>query len=93
MNAANLKLTGRIEQAHENSVFSDCYHPNLPLLLSGGRDAHLKAWRLDDDFTNTYSQPAHWFTVNAIAFHPEAKWLATASRDKTIKIFSKIGSY
>ena len=34
-----------------------------------------------------FAQPAHWFTINAIAFHPNGQFFATASRDKTIKIW------
>jgi WD40 repeat protein len=33
------------------------------------------------------SRPAHWFTVNHLAFSPDGKFLATASRDKTLKIW------
>ena len=38
-------------------------------------------------YKETFSQPAHWFTINKIVFHPEGKWFATGSRDKTIKIW------
>jgi WD40 repeat protein len=33
------------------------------------------------------SQPAHLFTVNHIVFSPDGKFFATASRDKTLKIW------
>ena len=32
--------------------------------------------------------PAHWFTINRIRFNPKHSLVATASRDKTIKIWN-----
>ena len=32
-------------------------------------------------------QPAHWYTLNHLAFSPDGALFATASRDKTIKIW------
>ena len=46
VNPATMKLTGRILEAHENSVFIAKYLKDN-LILSGGRDAQLKAWSLD----------------------------------------------
>ena len=83
-----LELKHKIEDAHDNSVFSLHYSPDEQHLLSGSRDAHLKAWRLSADPPKlANSQPAHWFTINSIAYHPSGKWFATGSRDKTIKIW------
>lgn len=83
-----LGLKHKIEGAHDNSVFSLHYSPDEQHLLSGSRDAHLKAWRLHGETPELVSsQPAHWFTINSIAYHPSGKWFATASRDKTIKIW------
>ena len=87
LNAATLYLKKRIEKAHENSVFSLQYSPNGKHLVSGGRDAMMKVWDIDNNFENISSQPAHWFTINSIAFHPEGKIFATGSRDKSIKIW------
>ena len=55
--------------------------------MSGGRDAHLKVWSLNEDFANISKQPAHWFTINDIAFQPTGFYFATASRDKSIRIW------
>ena len=93
----NLKQT--IKTAHDNSVFSIKYAPDGNFLISGGRDAQLKIWDLNaQKGQNTEgvlsekmllsSQSAHWFTINSIAFHPKNPQIfATASRDKTIKIW------
>lgn len=87
VDATTLELKKTIHQAHENSVFALRYSPDGDFLLSGGRDAHLKIWAIDDNHQCISSQPAHWFTINDIQFHPNGHYFATASRDKTIKIW------
>ena len=87
LDAGNLELKHHIANAHGNSVFSLRYSPGEDCLLSGGRDAHLKAWALEENFTQHFAAPAHLFTLNDIVFHPRGHWFATASRDKTIKIW------
>jgi WD40 repeat protein len=89
----------KIAHAHNQSIFSICYAPDNQTLLTGGRDAYLKAWHLTNRQINpapstthyplSYALAAHLFTINAICFHPEKNNLfATASRDRTIKIWS-----
>ncbi len=87
LDAENWKIKQVIKQAHENSVFTVKYAPDGKYLWSGGRDAHLKTWDIDQTFKEIAQQPAHWFTINDIAFHPKGHLVATASRDKTIKIW------
>lgn len=87
VNATTLALKKVLPQAHENSVFAVRYSPDGNYLLSGSRDAHLKAWSLDEDYQCISSQPAHWFTINDIQYHPQGHCFATGSRDKTIKIW------
>ena len=74
--------------AHENSVFSLAYHKSGKFLLSGGRDAHLKMWDLQQEgIPEVQSIPAHNFTVNDMAFSPQGDYVMTASRDKTLKLW------
>lgn len=87
LDAETLELKRQIEKAHENSVFAVRYSPDGKYLLSGGRDAHLKAWSLENDFQMIHSLPAHLFTINDIVFHPSGHQFATASRDKSVKIW------
>ena len=87
LNASTLEPKKNIMGAHFNSVFTVKYSHNGKYLLSGGRDAHLRIWDLDAGGKQIYAQPAHWFTINSISLHPQEKWFATASRDKTIKIW------
>lgn len=82
-----------IEKAHNNSVFALQFSKNGQQLISGGRDARLKVWELPESLSPGWqpepikSIPAHWYTINAITFHPKLNIFATASRDKTIKIW------
>jgi WD40 repeat protein len=72
------------QTAHPPSVFSLKFAQN-DWFLTGGRDAHLRLWQGNTEAT---AIPAHLFTVNDIVFHPTDNTLfATASRDKTIKIW------
>ena len=74
-------------EAHESGVNSLAWHPTKPLLISGGKDAHLRFWNTDDGFAEVRSIPAHNFAIYDIVFSPDAQFCATASRDKTIKIW------
>ncbi|MCC6723495.1 MAG: hypothetical protein IT258_03225 [Saprospiraceae bacterium] len=87
LDATTLELRQKIDSTHSNSVFSLCYSPSAKYLLSGGRDAYLNVWDLEKDFEKINAQPAHLFTINSINFNAEASLFATASRDKTVKIW------
>ena len=97
VDATTLELKGIFEKTHDNSVFSICYTPNSLQLLTGGRDAYLKLWHLPQNTEGALFEknnapiaalPAHLFTVNSIVFHPTNPTIfATASRDRTIKIW------
>ena len=83
-----------VKNAHTNSVFAVAYSPDARYLLSGGRDAMLRVWDLENPQSLnphlsplTPEQPAHLFTLNHIVFSPEGNLFATASRDKTLKIW------
>ncbi len=96
----HLNLKNIIKNAHKNSVFSIKYATNGQYLLSGGRDALLKMWRLDENVNaseagqdTALELSAHLYTINKIAFHPQNPHVfATASRDKTIKIWQLMTS-
>lgn len=71
---------------HSNSVFSLLWLANGKYLLSGSRDAHLAVWetasgKLLDKI------PAHLFTINHLLHLPEMGVVASAGRDKTIKLW------
>lgn len=74
-------------QAHDDSVFSLLPWKNQHL-LSGGKDARLKLWESNGiEHEEMHNVPAHLFTINDMVTLQDGKHIATASRDKTIKIW------
>lgn len=71
---------------HQSSVFSLLWLAGGKYLLSGSRDAYLAVWELSsgkllDRF------PAHLFTINHLLHLPELGLVASAGRDKSIKLW------
>lgn len=89
LSATDFAIKETIKKAHENSVFSLMVHPEDPkLFFSGGRDAQLKVWQLEEAKTSLLSsQPAHWYTINHLIATPDGKYVLSGSRDKTIRIW------
>ena len=75
------------EHLTDFSVNAVCYHPNGKYLLSGSRDATLKIWEIDTNYSLSRNIMAHNFAIYSIVFSPDNKKFATGSRDKTIKIW------
>lgn len=73
-------------QAHQNSVFSVVYRKEDQALYSVGRDAHIKCYSLEDQ-QEVNSIPGHIYAINDFVFSPDGFHFATASMDKTIKIW------
>ncbi|MBL7962479.1 MAG: WD40 repeat domain-containing protein [Flavobacteriales bacterium] len=74
--------------AHEEGAQSVAWHPHKPVLLSGGKDGQLRVWRTDDAFSPLHAWPAHKAGIYAIAFSASGDRFATASRDKTAKLWN-----
>ncbi len=73
--------------AHANGASSACWHPAKPVLITGGRDGHLRFWRSDEGYRALHAVPAHRANIYTIAFSPDGQWCATASRDKSIQLW------
>src|SRR5690606_38058002 len=76
-------------QAHREkfSVNTLCLTPDNKL-LSGSRDAMLEVFDLSNDFKKVESIPAHNYAIYKMSFNPSGKMLATASRDRKVKLWS-----
>ncbi|OAV44350.1 WD40 repeat domain-containing protein [Lewinella sp. 4G2] len=75
--------------ANQPSVFTVASVPGAAesTLISGGRDARLLIMELSGAAAQTVSVDAHLSTVNHLSFSPNGEYLATASRDKTVKLW------
>lgn len=74
-------------EAHANSVFVVKYTSDGSLLVSGSRDARLKAWNCDQGFVLKHEVVAHLFAINHLDFSPDSKHFVTCSMDKSIKVW------
>lgn len=72
---------------HTKSVFTLKYSPDHALLLSAGRDAHLKIWQVNEHYALADSIVAHMYAINHIDFSPDTKYFVTCSMDKSIKVW------
>lgn len=70
-------------QAHESSVFS--LQSRGGELYSVGKDARIKQW--NPDFSAKNEVVGHIYAIHDLQFSPDGKWIATASMDKTVKIW------
>ncbi|MHC2992777.1 WD-40 repeat protein [Pontibacter sp. HJ8] len=73
--------------AHTNSVFTVAYSPDGALLLTAGRDAHLRVWKVQEKYKERGYVIAHMYTVNHITYSPDGRYFASCSMDKSIKLW------
>jgi WD40 repeat protein len=73
--------------AHQNSVFTVQYSPDGRYLLSGSRDAHIKAWSVADRYELAKSIVGHMYTINHLSYSPNGKLFASCSMDKSVKVW------
>ncbi|MBL7871023.1 MAG: WD40 repeat domain-containing protein [Cyclobacteriaceae bacterium] len=74
-------------KAHQSSVFALSYTSDYKFLISGSRDARLKAWEVASGYKQAGEVAAHLFAINHIAVSPSGEHFATGSMDKSIKIW------
>ncbi len=84
---ANTYLLKKVLDDHTNSVFALSYSMDSSLLVSGGRDAKLHIRDCANNFELINDIPAHTLHINCITYNSEVSIFATASMDKTIKIW------
>lgn len=73
--------------AHTNSVFTLAYTPDGKFLLSGSRDAQLKAWSTEHSYELHQEIVAHLYAIHHLVFSPNGKHFVTCSMDKSVKVW------
>jgi WD40 repeat protein len=77
-------------EAHKNGATVSVFNPlNENQLISGGKDALLKVWNLEN-LALLQEIPAHNYVIYDICFQNQNSHFVTSSRDKTIKIWNTI---
>lgn len=76
-------LCSEKQVGHQNSVFTVCYDLNGQL-FSAGRDAQIATW-LEEKPTKKVA--AHLYSIHHLAMHDKGKLMASASMDKSIKLW------
>lgn len=74
-------------EAHVHSVFCLQYTADGKVLISGSRDARLKAWMAEKGYALGQEVAAHLFAINDIRFSPDGKHFVTCSMDKSVKVW------
>lgn len=74
-------------EAHQKSVFALSYSPDYRYLLSGSRDAHLKAWKTGQSYEQAQDIIAHMYAINHISYRADGRYFVTASMDKSVKVW------
>jgi len=76
--------------AHQDGVTALAFHPDGGHLVSGGKDAYLRIWKVGvdaPDWSKVKAFPAHLYAIYGIQFSPDGTLMATCSRDKTLKLW------
>lgn len=71
-------------KAHSKGANCVAWHPKKSILMSAGRDGHIRAWHSEEEYRQVLSIPAHEQTIYRMRFS-NTGILATASRDKSAK--------
>jgi WD40 repeat protein len=81
---ANGQIKGKIS-VHEGAVKSLRLHPDEPVGVSCGADGILHSWSFNGESLLRYG--GHQAIANDVDLDPSGTWLASVSRDFTVKVF------
>lgn len=70
---------------HEKGANCAVFHPSKPVLVSGGKDGHVRIWHADGRLALEW--PAHKGSLYATSFDPTDRYLVTVGRDALVKVW------
>jgi len=74
-------------EGHPEGALAVAFHPTKPVLVSSGKDGHLRSWMLNGNNRQLLALPAHRSAIYRIAFRSDGALLASAGRDKAVKLW------
>lgn len=73
-------------EGHDKGVNWAAFHPELPLIVSGGDDRSVKLWRMSDSRAwEVDGCRGHQSNVTCVLFHPSEPLIISVGEDKTIR--------
>ena len=70
--------------AHVNGATCVSFHPNKPVLISGGKDGFLRFWHTEEGGRPVHAFAAHKGSVYAASVDPSGRVLASVGRDSLL---------
>ncbi|XP_076236595.1 coatomer subunit alpha [Calliopsis andreniformis] len=75
-------------EGHDRGVNWACFHPTLPLIVSGADDRQIKMWRMNDAKAwEVDTCRGHYNNVSCVLFHPRQDLILSNSEDKSIRVW------
>ena len=73
---------------HDRGVNWACFHPTMPLIVSGADDRMIKLWRMNDSKAwEVDTCRGHYNNVSCVTFHPKQDLILSNSEDKSIRVW------
>ncbi|XP_075366872.1 WD repeat-containing protein 88 [Mycteria americana] len=76
-----------LNQGHEGSVSSCLFSQDASLLVSGGYDKTIAIWDTEAGYKKL-SLKGHWDWVTDVAISKNKKWILSASKDSTLRLWN-----
>lgn len=81
-------IVKHVLEGHDRGVNWACFHPNLPLIVSGADDRQVKLWRMNESKAwEVDTCRGHYNNVSCVLFHPRQDLILSNSEDKSIRVW------
>ncbi|KAJ4440977.1 hypothetical protein ANN_10826 [Periplaneta americana] len=75
-------------EGHDRGVNWACFHPTLPLVVSGADDRNIKLWQMNEAKAwEVDTCRGHYNNVSCVLFHPHQELMLSNSEDKSIRVW------
>ncbi|AVH69461.1 nSTAND1 domain-containing NTPase [Nostoc sp. 'Lobaria pulmonaria (5183) cyanobiont'] len=83
----NNKQWSEIKRVKANNPYKVTFSPNYKIIAATSIDGNIQLWK-DAQLTQQYFIGRHLDKINDLSFSKDSKWIVTASRDQTLRIWS-----